>query len=141
MAVRLPGLSAFVVLACSAGCNSEQTPLAPVSGIVTFEGKPLVGAAIVFSPKSDDAYAGNSWGITDDSGRYTLKYGRSRVGACLGEHLVVIEHPTRTNRNLTATVAEPSNEIDFRLERPRPGELREPRDMRDTAIDAPITAK
>jgi hypothetical protein len=128
-------------LALLVGCGKSGPPLGKVTGVVTYDGKPLVGAAIVFSPKSDAVDAGNSWGKTDESGRYSLRFGRSRVGAYIGEHKVVIEHPTRTDRSLSATVRESSNDINFNLERPKKGEAREPRDIRDSAVDAPITAK
>lgn len=142
MSIRiLLSIVAVASLSLPIGCGKSGPLLGKVTGVVTYEGKPLVGAAIVFSPKSDAADAGNSWGKTDESGRYSLRFGRSRVGAYIGEHKVVIEHPTRTNRSLSATVHESSNEIDFNLERPTKSEAREPKDIRDSAVDAPITAK
>ncbi|WP_437206573.1 hypothetical protein [Planctomicrobium sp. SH664] len=122
------------------GCGNQGPPLADVTGVVTYQEQPLVGAAVVFSPKSDQIDAGNSWGITDANGRYTLKFGRSRDGAWIGDHVVVIEHPTRSNYDLAAVVRESGNEINFVLEPPKRGEVRGSKEMRDSAADVPITA-
>ncbi len=68
------------------GERGRQVEIAPVEGTVTMDGKPLVGAAVVFVPK-----AGRPAGaITDEKGQYILSFGRGRLGAMLGKNKVRI---------------------------------------------------
>ena len=64
------------------GCGSgDEIVLAPVTGIVTQEGKPSVGAIVEFFPESGRT----SVGTTNSEGVYTLKYGDlegAAVGSC-----------------------------------------------------------
>jgi hypothetical protein len=59
------------VLLLQVGCGSESgIPTAPVSGIVTREGKPLPGVEVFFSTDKFEGY-----GKTNESGRYELVNG------------------------------------------------------------------
>jgi hypothetical protein len=69
------------------GCKSGPK-LAPVSGTVTYNGKPVVKATIVFYPEQDGARG--AMGETDDQGRYTLWTYAPGDGALVGKHLVSI---------------------------------------------------
>ena len=67
--------------------------LYPVSGTVTFDGKPLEGAAITFRsyPEAGKERYSTSDGSTDAQGRYTLWYKQEvEDGAVLGKHIVEI---------------------------------------------------
>jgi hypothetical protein len=82
-------------LVCLAGCGpSEDFKLAPVSGTVTLDGQPLVGAGVTFQPEGGGA--GNpgpgSAAITDASGKYELQTAEAkrRAGAVVGKHTVRI---------------------------------------------------
>jgi hypothetical protein len=80
----------------------EAPPLAPVSGTVTLDGKPLKLAIVKFMPVTEGA-AGNegfkrgatSFGFTDADGKYTLTYanadGKPVLGALIGKHQVQIQ--------------------------------------------------
>jgi hypothetical protein len=81
-----------IVAACAIGCGAPH-PLAPVSGRVTLDGKPLANASVTFQPVvggSNNPGPG-SGGFTDADGRYTLKVvGLESRGAVVGKHTVHI---------------------------------------------------
>lgn len=84
-----------VLCGCSKGKNSYK--LAPVSGVVTLDGKPLANAAVVFEPippervRPEDLAAPVSTGITDANGRYELIVAHTgEKGAVPGRHRVRI---------------------------------------------------
>jgi hypothetical protein len=75
------------------GCTTRsagQPEIAPVSGTVTMDGRPLVGVAVVFESERGVL----SFGNTDDEGRYSVSYIRSAKGAGLGRNVVRIRTPT-----------------------------------------------
>ncbi len=87
-------LAAVAVTALVAGCGGDPYKVAPVSGRITLNGKPLPKASVTFSPV---AVGGNqepgpsSAGKTDADGRYTLSLiGKSGSGAVVGKHKVRI---------------------------------------------------
>ncbi len=75
---------------CGGGTDSKQLPkTAPASGVVTLNGKPLVFATVTFVPQG--ATKGiECVGMTDESGKYTLKQVRGGEGVPPGEYRVVI---------------------------------------------------
>ena len=83
---------ALAVLPLMAGCGSEG--LAPISGVVTLEGKPLAGASVHFEPiaSGQGSEAGiGSYATTDENGRYELKtVDEDATGAVVGKHRVKI---------------------------------------------------
>ena len=102
-------LAAFVALLI-AGCGDEY-PLAPVSGTITLNGKPLADAHVSFEPmgKGKDLKAGpGSYCRTDQDGRFTLKTLHGDDGAVVGEHRVLIRAiRAGTNRNGQFLVGRP----------------------------------
>ncbi len=75
------GLLAVVMSACGDGSSGPE--LAPVTGVVTLDGKPVDGATVVFSPKGE---APMSMAITGMDGKFELKTGSGRPGAAVGDH-------------------------------------------------------
>lgn len=74
-----------LLLIISAGCGSSGPALYNVSGTVTYEGKPVEGASILFTPQQGRP----SMGATDASGKYTISTnGKPGVGA--GTYTVTI---------------------------------------------------
>ena len=71
------------------GCGPN---LAPVSGRVTLNNKPLVNATVIFEPASDMKNPGpGSQGKTNENGEYSLKpFAGAGSGALVGEHVVRI---------------------------------------------------
>jgi len=123
----------FAGLLCAlVGCGgrpSDQPDLAPVSGVVTLDGAPLVGKDIVFSP----ATGRPAMGRTDESGAYELWYTVDYKGSIIGPHNVHFGTPRPANADpgrpweetlplqftaeseLTAQVEDTSNKINFEL--------------------------
>ena len=80
------------------GCGpSDKTPklpdLVPVSGTVTYDGKPLTDAMVQFLPMGSTQGQGTA-AVTDASGKYTLETvssnGKARPGAVPGNYGVRI---------------------------------------------------
>jgi hypothetical protein len=86
------------------GCG--QVSMAPVTGKVTCNGKPVANAAIVFSPvpkKDGDRESGKpATGYTDADGKYTLSTFKNYDGAMVGQHRVTVSledtNPAPTQR-------------------------------------------
>jgi hypothetical protein len=85
-------LAAAVLVVAVAGCGGEYK-MAPVSGRVTLNGRPLANAWVNFQPIAPEGAmnAGpGSVGKTDAEGRYTLRVDESTSGAVVGNHRVSI---------------------------------------------------
>jgi hypothetical protein len=79
----LVGLAAVALFA---GCGKPYR-VAPVSGKVTLDGKPLPKASVTFVPMAskDNINPGpTAAGLTDDDGRYTLIVDKDTPGAVVG---------------------------------------------------------
>jgi hypothetical protein len=74
------------------GCGRAQPKLAPVSGRVTVQGKPLANVNVTFQPTAkagSGAEAGmGSSGTTDGSGRFQMKTFDNKPGAVIGTQVV-----------------------------------------------------
>lgn len=124
-------LIALVGSACllATGCGGNSN-LASVRGTVTLNGQPLSKAFLTFIPQGG---AGSpSYGKTDESGRYEMRFTDSDYGAWLGRNLVRIStadaiSPEKTipervppaynkNSDLYRTVEKGKNQFDFELQ-------------------------
>lgn len=123
---------ALIALAIFCGGCSEGLPLAPVSGVVTLDGKPVKGALLEFVPQQPGG--STSYGTTDENGRYKMYFGTSETGAFIGKSLVRITSDDRvsiagkelsgeifprkynTNSQQFVEIAKGSNEFDFKCE-------------------------
>jgi hypothetical protein len=124
---------ALSVAGLSAGCGGGPDNMADVSGTVTLDGQPLSRARVEFSP----ADGSPSMGLTDEQGRYSLRFSRDVDGAMIGDHKIKIstyapanpdaEPPTQdvpekvpakynVKTELTKKVEKGSNTIDFQLQ-------------------------
>lgn len=77
------------------GCNSQSVAVVPVSGKVTLDGQPLVGATLSFQPITDKSStnqaAMGSYGKTDAEGKFTLRLiDPDKPGALVGRHAVTV---------------------------------------------------
>ena len=92
------------LLLFSAGCSKQK--IAPVSGRILLNGKPLTNASVTFTPvggKDNMEPGPSSAGKTDADGRYVLELiGQDGKGAMIGKHKVRIallsELPTSEDR-------------------------------------------
>lgn len=86
-------LIATVTLAL-VGCGSTDFSIAPVSGKVTCDGKPVSGIRVVFTPKPNvDNTDPGPWStaVTNDQGEFTLATRYDKPGAAIGKHTVDFE--------------------------------------------------
>jgi len=91
------------ILACGMpGCSDkgDRPEIGYVSGNVTLDGQPLVGAAVNFQPDSGRAASG----MTDKTGDYVLEHAYKVNGAKVGPNKVYFDYPT----GFPATVPIPS---------------------------------
>jgi hypothetical protein len=77
------------------GCSNQPYDVAPVSGHITLDGKPLANAQVIYQPiagSDKNAEPGpGSFGKTDADGRYTLETVEpAEPGAVVGRHRVTI---------------------------------------------------
>ncbi|MGQ9576856.1 MAG: hypothetical protein ACUVUC_16255 [Thermoguttaceae bacterium] len=96
------------------GCGKAGYKLAPVSGRVTLDGKPLANIHITFQPVAvgENLFPGpGSFGRTDSDGRFVLNVADKppRPGAVVGKHRVTL-----------APVGEASGEDDEVVKVPNP---------------------
>jgi hypothetical protein len=117
--------TAVVLLAVTltTGCGGEQ--FGDVTGRVTLDGEPLVGATVEFQPEGGSP----AYGVTDEQGRYKLLFSADQQGATVGIHRVRIMSfnegrpqenervPARYNREseLVREVKRGQQTIDFEL--------------------------
>jgi len=82
----------LAVLLLLGGCNSPRA--APVSGRVTFDGKPLAGAHVTFQPQGGQGntdIGSGSYALTAADGSYSLHLAQNdQPGATVGRHRVEI---------------------------------------------------
>jgi len=63
-------------------------PLGQVDGTVLVDGQPMGQVLVVFIP--EDPKLPQSFGVTDESGRFELRCNNRRMGAAVGEHRVTL---------------------------------------------------
>lgn len=86
-------ISATFLIALS-GCGNGEN-LAPVSGTVTYDGKPISKLKVIFSPEpiGDNYDVGPySKGVTDENGQFTLATRNKDAGAFVGKHKLSFEY-------------------------------------------------
>jgi hypothetical protein len=79
-------LVALVLLAGASGCNSK---LVPLTGRLTYKGEPVPSTEVFFQP--DDG-SRRSVGLTDDDGRFHLRYSLAEEGVTRGRHTVCLRY-------------------------------------------------
>ncbi len=89
------------------GCNTGTLKTEAVTGIVTYDDKPLAGASVLFTPKQ--AGAGEpSYAMTNDKGEYVLqtRLGEAGAGTTPGEYIVTV---TKSESGSTSTYVSPTD--------------------------------
>ena len=133
--IQMPNLegvfrhSCFVLASCCllmlSGCGGDLPKLGTVKGKVTFDGKPLANAGVVFTPIDGGR---QSMAVTGKDGNYELVYLRDIPGAKVGQHGVQItaadgesakQEPIPPRYNAQTTLRESvhpgANKINFTL--------------------------
>jgi hypothetical protein len=89
MASRFCVAAALALGLLAAGCGrKDRPPLGRVSGTITYNGKALAKAAVVFFPEQEGFRS--ALGETDEQGRYTLWTYDPGDGAPVGKHKVTV---------------------------------------------------
>jgi hypothetical protein len=84
-------LTLSVVGSLAVGCGGGGPATAPVSGTVTYNGKPVTNAHVSFVPSEGSTRAAE--GLTDGNGHFTLGTFAASDGAIIGKYKVgVIAH-------------------------------------------------
>jgi len=79
----------FVGLASCLLCGcGRSVPLGEVDGIVRLDGQPIGKVMVVFIP--EDPHLPQSFGISDEQGRFQLRCNNRGMGAAVGEHRVTL---------------------------------------------------
>ena len=94
-------LTLFVTIV---GCEKGPA-VAPVTGKVTHDGVPVVGAMVEFQPDK----GAPSYGETDADGVYQIQYQTDRMGALIGHHTISVRTPnevTDPETDMTVNVPE-----------------------------------
>ena len=73
---RFASFSGMLTALLIVGCGKSGSELAPVSGRVTLDGQPIVGARLRFQPEASGGSP--SYGSTDQDGRFVLGYKRGQ---------------------------------------------------------------
>jgi hypothetical protein len=127
----------LLLMVAMVGCNRSGLDLAPVEGVVTFNGAPVENAGVLFMPAAGPF----AMGTTDADGKFTLVTA-NHAGALVGEHRVAISktetlskqypgeryprystktfiperYSTPSTSDLTATVTNDGDENNFKFE-------------------------
>ena len=86
----------LALFVCVLGVGCADSDLGQVTGTIHLDGQPLEGAMVTFYPIASESVVksgdrgGASYGRTDANGEYELIYSRTKDGAEIGEHKVVI---------------------------------------------------
>lgn len=118
---------ALLVSLAAAGCR--QPEIVPVSGRVTFEGRPVPQAILQFLLESRPMASGG----TDPDGRYSLSTKRPGDGGYLGRHKVIIVPWLPVDSDESAEAAAIRT-------RPRP-DIPKPYQSATTPLSVEVTAK
>lgn len=112
---RLSGWLGCAALLFVVGCGSGDPSVSYVEGVVTFDGSPLEGATVIFSPVEESGGRAAA-GITDASGTYTLtdmQATSTGKGAAPGQYRVAISKVnTGASGQITGGESEPTDEME-----------------------------
>src|SRR5688572_18471816 len=106
-------IGTLLLSATFVGCGPSGPQLAPVSGHVQLDGRPLQDASITFQPADGQR---PSYGSTDADGRYQLAYRRGEEGALVGKHTVRITVSPEIVRNPPRIPAEYNTQSTLKVE-------------------------
>src|SRR5688500_14472551 len=108
--VRKAACAAGLLVAVLSGCGDGTKPLpelAPVTGTITMDGKPLADAEVLFIPASSVGFTAAA--TTDSSGAYTLQTASGKdsgPGAPAGEYKVTVSRYVDGSGNVVKPTAD-----------------------------------
>ncbi|MDX1966098.1 MAG: hypothetical protein SFV23_02900 [Planctomycetaceae bacterium] len=112
------------------GCGGKPTPpTVPVTGSVTYQGEPVAGAIVAFSPITPGAGSFTAFGTTDEQGRFALRTAidgaTDKDGAVEGAYIVTISKTSRSESPVIGSAKSP-DEVRERLAANRENRSRPP---------------
>ncbi|QDT47409.1 carboxypeptidase regulatory-like domain-containing protein [Symmachiella dynata] len=126
-AFKPSAMALVVAIWATSGCggNGDRPEIGTVEGTITLDGKPFQEVVVVFIPDKGRP----STGVTDEEGRYELKYLEDAEGAKIGHHKVGLaaqedvqpsapiprKYGYGPNTELEAEVLAGDNVLDFKL--------------------------
>jgi hypothetical protein len=78
----------YVLFITVGGCG-DGPRLVKVTGKLTYKGQPVPSTDVYFVPDDGER---RSHGVTDDDGKFTLKYSKREVGVSRGKHTVYLKY-------------------------------------------------
>jgi hypothetical protein len=99
-------LAALALFVAAGGCGGSG--LVSVSGKVTYRGQPVPSTIVTFQP---DNGSRPSKGVTDDEGRFTLRYSRQEGGVSRGAHTVFLTYHTSNEEETGQAPPKASKEL------------------------------
>jgi hypothetical protein len=100
-----PFLAALTLVLAASGCNSR---LVTVTGTLTYKGQPVPSTRVKFFP--DDG-SRRATGLTDDNGKFSLRYSRTEAGATRGPCTVVLTYEVSNEEELGSIPPRASPEL------------------------------
>lgn len=100
----------LMLILAHAGCSSpEEAKTFPVTGEVTLDGKPLVGATVMFEPVGGGSLG---YGESDANGLFVISTFAVGDGAIPGEHRIVVTSSSANAVSGGDHLVEPEENVD-----------------------------
>lgn len=125
-------LISLSMLLVATGCSDGGPPVAPVSGVVTYEGDPVPHAKVMFFPQN--VPGGNiGFARTDEDGKFSeVLTGGTRKGAVVGTHFVTVNQGWPPDEEI------PMDAMGMEKEPPRGPWAQKYRDSTDPALKVEV---
>lgn len=101
-----------VLLLVSIGCGGDTLDTQAVQGTITYNGEPVEGANVMFTPVDKTSGAAPAVAITDENGHYKLQTqrGAAGTGTTPGEYIVTVSKTEMVPTGETTTTPEGETE-------------------------------
>ena len=99
-------VAALAVFLGVSGCNGSG--LVSASGKVTYKGQPVPSTLVIFMPEDGSR---RSTGLTDDEGKFTLRFSRTENGVKPGLHTVILRYEVSADEEQHKTPPKASKEL------------------------------
>lgn len=117
---RIATIGTLAALCSIMGCGDDRFAVYPVSGVVTYNGAPMMGGGSIAFVSMGDQKGKNAGGEIDELGNYTLYTNSPGDGSMAGEFRVVItqvveEEPESTPDGTTPPPPRPPVPLEKRI--------------------------
>lgn len=105
--------SFWLILLCCLGCGSDQLRVYPVSGKISFDGKPMEGGGSIALIPTGTETGKAAGGIIDEDGNYTLSTYTEGDGSIPGQFRVIITQTAVDEPEATPDGTAPTESVPF----------------------------